>query len=189
MYYADSIKDYTIYSYQSLWDKMDPTQVQDRINRAERQVKRMKMDQPFIYSAKEADIKRIFRYDIERHRKFTLAFACVIFFFIAAPLGAIIRKGGLGFPAVISVILFLVYYIIDNSGYKMAREVVWPVWQGIWLSSFVLFPLFCLRCRGAVKSCERDKFSWRERWNRDEKFVCCRFNLQLSFQFKNLFEC
>ncbi|MBR4970161.1 MAG: LptF/LptG family permease, partial [Paludibacteraceae bacterium] len=120
---------------------MSPPEVKDRIDRAIRQVNRMKMDQPFIHSAKQGDIRRAFRYDIERHRKFTLAFACLIFFFIAAPLGAIIRKGGLGFPTVISVILFLIYYIIDNSGYKMAREVVWPVWQGIWLSSFVLFPL------------------------------------------------
>ena len=165
LYYADSIKDYTVYSYQSLWDKMDPAQVQDRVNRAERQVKRMKMDQPFIYSAKEADIKRIFRYDIERHRKFTLAFACVIFFFIAAPLGAIIRKGGLGFPAVISVILFLVYYIIDNSGYKMAREVVWPVWQGIWLSSFVLFPLgIVLTYKAATDQVDSIDFSAIKNW-------------------------
>ena len=120
---------------------MESTQVKDRIERAEKLVRRMKMDQPFIHSAKEADIRRISQYDIERHRKFTLPFACIIFFFIAAPVGAIIRKGGLGFPAVISIILFLIYYIVDNSGYKMARQVVWPVWEGIWLSSFVLFPL------------------------------------------------
>ena len=78
---------------------------------------------------------------IELHRKFTLAFACLIFFFIGAPLGAIIRKGGLGAPIVISVILFIIYYIIDNAGYKMAREALWPVWQGMWLSSFVLLPI------------------------------------------------
>lgn len=141
LYYSDTIKDYTQYSYKKLWKTMEAAQVKDRIDRAEKVVQRMQMDQPFIHSAKDADVRRVFRYDIERHRKFTLSFACVIFFFIAAPLGAIIRKGGLGFPAVISVFLFLVYYIIDNAGYKMAREVVWPVWEGIWLSSFVLFPL------------------------------------------------
>lgn len=78
---------------------------------------------------------------IELHRKFTLAFACLIFFFIGAPLGAIIRKGGLGAPIVISVILFIIYYIIDNAGYKMARQALWPVWEGMWLSSFVLLPI------------------------------------------------
>ena len=80
------------------------------------------------------------KHEIELYRKFTLAFACLIFFFIGAPLGAIIRKGGLGAPVVISVILFIIYYIIDNTGYKMAREALWPCWAGMWLSSFVLLP-------------------------------------------------
>ncbi|MEI8272206.1 MAG: LptF/LptG family permease [Paludibacter sp.] len=64
----------------------------------------------------------VMRHEIERHRKLTLSFACLIFFFIGAPLGAIIRKGGLGMPVVISVVMFIIYYIIDNTGYKMARE-------------------------------------------------------------------
>ena len=81
------------------------------------------------------------RHQIELYRKFTLAFACLIFFFIGAPLGAIIRKGGLGAPVVISVVMFIVYYIIDNTGYKMAREAIWPCWAGMWLSSFVLLPI------------------------------------------------
>lgn len=81
------------------------------------------------------------RHEIELHRKFTLAFACLIFFFIGAPLGAIIRKGGLGTPVIISVVMFIIYYIIDNTGYKMAREALWPCWAGMWLSSFVLLPI------------------------------------------------
>ena len=81
------------------------------------------------------------RHEIELQKKFTLSLACLIFFFIGAPLGAIIRKGGLGTPIVISVILFIIYYIIDNMGYKLAREGRWQVWQGIWLSSAVLLPL------------------------------------------------
>lgn len=85
--------------------------------------------------------KNIRFHKVEWHRKFTLSFACLIFFFIGAPLGAIIRKGGLGMPVVVSVALFIVYYIIDNIGYKMARDGVWESWQGMWLSSFALFPL------------------------------------------------
>lgn len=85
--------------------------------------------------------KNIRMHKTEFHRKFTLSFACLIFFFIGAPLGAIIRKGGLGMPVVISVILFIIYYIIDNVGYKMARDGVWVAWHGVWLSSFILFPL------------------------------------------------
>ncbi|MBN2767372.1 MAG: LptF/LptG family permease [Paludibacteraceae bacterium] len=81
------------------------------------------------------------RHQIEWHRKFTLSFACLIFFFIGAPLGAIIRKGGLGTPVVISVIMFIIYYIIDNTGYKMAREGLWTAAEGMWLSSSVLLPI------------------------------------------------
>ena len=81
------------------------------------------------------------RHQIELQKKFTLSLACLIFFFIGAPLGAIIRKGGLGTPVVVSVILFIIYYMIDNTGYKLARDGHWPVWQGIWLSSAVLLPL------------------------------------------------
>jgi lipopolysaccharide export system permease protein len=78
------------------------------------------------------------RHEIEWHRKFTLSIACLIFLFIGAPLGAIIRKGGLGLPTVISTLLFILYYIISLTGEKFARESVLPSIQGMWLSSFVL---------------------------------------------------
>lgn len=87
------------------------------------------------------DQRSIRRHSIELMKKFTLSFACIIFFFIGAPLGAIIRKGGLGTPLVISVFLFIFYYIIDNMGYNLARDGKWPVWQGMWLSAAVLLPL------------------------------------------------
>lgn len=87
------------------------------------------------------DKRNMRRHEIELIKKYTLSVACLIFFFIGAPLGAIIRKGGLGTPLVISVLLFLFYYIIDNTGYKMARDGRWPVWIGIWLSTFILAPL------------------------------------------------
>lgn len=81
------------------------------------------------------------RHAIEWHKRFSLPFACFIFLFIGAPLGAIIRKGGMGMPLVLSTVLFISYYIIDNTGYKMAREGIWEVWQGMWLSAFVLLPV------------------------------------------------
>jgi len=81
------------------------------------------------------------RYEVEWHRKFTLAFACFIFFFIGAPLGAIIRKGGLGMPVVISVIFFIVYYVISLTGEKFLRESILPGYIGMWISSYVLLPL------------------------------------------------
>ena len=85
--------------------------------------------------------KSLRRHEIEMHKKFTLSLACLVFFFIGAPLGAIIKKGGLGMPLIISVMLFIVYFIFDNMGYKMARDGKMEVIAGIWLSTFVMLPL------------------------------------------------
>ncbi len=80
------------------------------------------------------------KHKIEWHQKFALSLACLFFFFIGAPLGAIIRKGGLGMPTVISVIIFITYYIINTSGMKLAREDSVDVWLGMWISTMVLVP-------------------------------------------------
>ncbi len=85
--------------------------------------------------------KTINRHWVEWHRKFTIPFTCLIFFFIGAPLGSIVRKGGLGTPIVISVILFIIYYIVENVGYKMTRDGVWEHWFGMWFSSLILLPI------------------------------------------------
>jgi len=80
-------------------------------------------------------------HEIELIGKYTLALSCIIFFFIGAPLGAIIRKGGLGLPVIISVLVFIVYYIFENSGMRMARDDNWTVWFGKGISTMVLAPL------------------------------------------------
>lgn len=85
--------------------------------------------------------KLIRQHRIEAINKFTMALSCILFFFIGAPLGAIIRKGGLGFPVVISVLVFIVYYIFDNTGYRMARGGMWTIWFGKSISTAVLLPL------------------------------------------------
>ena len=85
--------------------------------------------------------KNINRADIEWHRKFTLSIACLILFFIGAPLGAIIRKGGLGMPVVISIIFFLIFHMTSITGEKMAKNNQLEVWIGMWLSSAVLLPI------------------------------------------------
>lgn len=103
--------------------------------------RRFKQDYEFKSYVMEDDRKSIRRHGIELHKKFTLSLAVIIFFFIGAPLGAIIKKGGIGLPLVISVILFIIYYIIDNTGYKMARDGKIEVIEGMWLSSAVLLPL------------------------------------------------
>ena len=125
----------------SVFYRKRPDMVPSYISQAIMKANRMKQDYEFKSYAMEEDRKTIRRHDIEMQRKFTLSFACIIFFFIGAPLGAIIRKGGLGTPLVISVLLFIVYYIIDNNGFKMARDDKIAVWEGIWLSSAILLPL------------------------------------------------
>jgi lipopolysaccharide export system permease protein len=76
---------------------------------------------------------------IQWHKKITLAFACFVFFFIGAPLGAIIRKGGLGTPIVVSIVFFLVYYMMSLTGEKLVREGLWSAFTGMWIASIVLF--------------------------------------------------
>ncbi|MFN8254265.1 MAG: LptF/LptG family permease [Bacteroidales bacterium] len=85
--------------------------------------------------------KTINKHNIAWHEKFTLSFACLIFFFIGAPLGAIIRKGGFGLPFIVSIIFFIVYYLISVMGKKFAEEGVMLAWQGMWLSSVITLPL------------------------------------------------
>lgn len=81
------------------------------------------------------------RYDIEWHRKFTLSFACFALFLIGAPLGAIIRKGGLGMPLVISVLLFVAYHVISFTGEKSVRSAVMEPWKGMWMSTMIFLPI------------------------------------------------
>lgn len=89
-----------------------------------------------------SDGDRLIRqHEIEWVAKITLALSCLIFFFIGAPLGAIIRKGGLGLPVLISVLVFILYYILDNSGYRMARSGMWTIWFGKSLAPAVLVPM------------------------------------------------
>ncbi len=80
-------------------------------------------------------------FPMEWNRKFTLSFACLVFFFIGAPLGAIIRKGGLGMPVVVSILMFIAYYILMITGEKFAREDAWSMIGGMWFSTFVFLPL------------------------------------------------
>ena len=85
--------------------------------------------------------KNIRRHQSDWHKKITLSLSCLIFFFIGAPLGAIIRKGGLGLPVVISVIIFVLYYIIDSGSTRVARSGEMNIILGVWMSTIVLAPI------------------------------------------------
>ena len=89
----------------------------------------------------EYAIRQIGRYEVDWHKKLTIPFACIVFFLIGAPLGAIIRKGGLGTPAVISIFFFVVWYVISLSGEKLVEEGLVGSIPGMWASSFILLPI------------------------------------------------
>ena len=104
-------------------------------------VKQMKVDYEIKHNIMHSREKDLNKHKISWWNKFTLSVGCLIFFFIGAPLGAIVRKGGLGYPVLISVATFILYYIFNTSGYKMSREGEWHIWFGAWLSTMVLAPL------------------------------------------------
>lgn len=96
------------------------------------------------YSAANETVRRerdMARMGIEWHRKFTFSLACFIMFLIGAPLGAIVKKGGLGMPVVISVIFFLFFWVLSIVGEDIVKEIVLPPYQGMWISTVVLLPL------------------------------------------------
>jgi len=128
-------------NYELLYKSFSEDKKLQLLNEAKTKVDRLVNDYSYkLYE--QTDSQRPIRgHKIELHRKFTWSLACFLFFFIGAPLGAIIRKGGLGLPAVLSVFLFILYYYVDIFGMKMVRQDNWPTWEGMWLSSFVLASL------------------------------------------------
>ena len=111
----------------------------------------------------EARNKTLIKHRVEMHRKFTLAIACLLLFFIGAPLGAIIRKGGLGTPLVVAVLIFITYYIISITGEKSVKEGVIEPYIGMWLSSAVMLPFgIWLTIKTTTDSPLMESDTWRK---------------------------
>jgi lipopolysaccharide export system permease protein len=129
------------FNLQTAFDTIEMQQKVEILQRAQDYARRN--SKKISNSKRRFEIKQkiLYKHQIEWHKKFTLSFACIIFFFIGAPLGSIIRKGGLGTPLVISVILFIVYYIISMTGENFAEKGVIPAFVGMWLSSFIFLPI------------------------------------------------
>ena len=128
-------------NFDTLYNKLPQDKKLMAANQAQSTVQQELSDLDFkSMSTSDADYM-IRQHKIEAINKFTLALSCLIFFFIGAPLGAIIRKGGLGFPVVISVLVFIVFFILDNTGYRMSRSGMWAIWFGKGLAPAVLTPL------------------------------------------------
>ena len=129
------------YNVDSLYAAASLTQKQKVISSAASRAENVSSDLSFKKYTMENNDYAIRKHKTEWHKKITISLSCLLFFFIGAPLGGIIRKGGLGMPVIVSVLVFVIYYIIDNTGYKMARDGKWVVWMGMWTSSAVLAPL------------------------------------------------
>ena len=129
------------YDVDSAFSRLSADKRRSAVSYALQQVKQRAMDLDFKQMITSDGDRLIRQHQIEWVRKITLALTCLIFFFIGAPLGAIIRKGGLGLPVLISVLVFIVYYILDNSGYRMARGGMWAIWFGNALAPAVLVPM------------------------------------------------
>lgn len=129
------------FNIDSVFSKMTADEKLGAVNNAMMRVQTEISEVDFRAMVTSDGDRLIRQHQIEAINKFTQALSCLIFFFIGAPLGAIIRKGGLGVPVIISVIVFIVYYIFDNTGYRMARGGMWAVWFGKGIATAVLTPL------------------------------------------------
>ncbi len=128
-------------NFDSLFVKQTDTEKRTTFNTALSKAQQEVMDLEFKQLITSDGDWLIRRHKIEEWSKFTLALSCLIFFFIGAPLGAIIRKGGLGVPIIAAVLVYIVFYILDNTGSKMARDNIWAIWFGKALAPAVLIPL------------------------------------------------
>ena len=138
---AIKLSENKFYNIDSAFNKLPADQRRYIIDQSLSSVQQVVSDLDFKSMETSDGDKLIRLHDIETINKFTLSLICIIFFFIGAPLGAIIRKGGLGIPIIISVFVFIIFYILDNTGYRMSRQGDWAIWFGKGLSMAVLIPM------------------------------------------------
>jgi lipopolysaccharide export system permease protein len=126
------------------YELLDTLPVNEKINALERAIESLKNGSSYLAEQTESldwELRFIKKFEIDLNKKLTLSFACIIFFFIGAPLGAIIRKGGLGTPAVVSILFFVIWYVLSLSGEKLAEANHLSTITGMWASSYILFPV------------------------------------------------
>ncbi len=127
--------------FDSLWKAQPRPTHETALREARAKVRELTAEYDFRSLISADDNRTLNIHKVEWHKKFSLSLACLVFFFIGAPLGAIIRKGGLGIPVIVSVTIFIFYYIVNVSGEKMAKSGQWYVPVGAWLSTMVLCPI------------------------------------------------
>ena len=127
--------------FDTIYNRQSPADRRNAVKSALASVQSVKMDIEMKAEYAHSLHRYYYHHQLEAIKKFTLSFSCLIFFFIGAPLGAIIRKGGLGVPVIVSVLVFIIYYIFDNTGFRMAREGQWTVGFGMTISTWTLAPI------------------------------------------------
>ena len=130
-----------VFNTKLLFDSLPAAERKDALTRAITNIKDGNIYLSQITESHYWEIKVLKRYEVEWNKKLTMSFACLVFFFIGAPLGAIIRKGGLGTPAVISVFFFVIYYVISLSAQKLVEENLIGTFAGMWAASYILLPI------------------------------------------------
>lgn len=127
--------------FDTLYQRLTSEQKQAAMRTAQSRVKQLMAEYEFRSLISEEENHSLRMHYVELNKKYTLSLSCLVFFFIGAPLGAIIRKGGLGVPVIVSVLIFIFYYIVNVSGEKMAKTGQWDIIFGVWLSTMVLAPI------------------------------------------------
>jgi lipopolysaccharide export system permease protein len=138
---SDTTRRFMVFDSKALFDSLTISEKRSVVAKA---IENLKSGNSYITEKREAmhwEVRTIKRYEVEWNKKLTMSFACLVFFFIGAPLGAIIRKGGLGTPAIISIFFFVIYYVISMSGQKMVEEDVLGTFAGMWAASYILLPI------------------------------------------------
>ena len=186
-YQLDTIRPESAYKgnidLDSLRSQLDPGQLRavarkaaEKAENGQEQLKNLARESSF-------DMGTIRKIDIESIWKFTLSISCLLFFFVGAPLGAIIRKGGLGTPVIISIFFYLIYYIIDMIGKKLAGKGALEPWEGTLISTLVLLPFSILLTRKSTQDSSLfNPETYKEFFRRIGKWISKRFH-----RFINLF--
>jgi lipopolysaccharide export system permease protein len=124
--------------FEAYYNQLTPDKKLFYLQQAKRRTEQVESDYHLPALRQSDTEKQLLSHVAQYYQRYAMALSCILFFFIGAPLGAIIRKGGLGMPTVLSVFLYLLYYIVDTFGNKMVKQAVWPVWEGVWLSTALL---------------------------------------------------
>ena len=128
------------FDFDSLYSHLPPDKQRAAVNQALSKVNQHMSELDFKSMVTSDGDLYLRQHKLEALNKFVLAFSCIIFFFIGAPLGAIIRKGGLGIPIIVSIVVFIIFYILDNTGYRMAKIGAWNIWFGKGMATAILAP-------------------------------------------------